>query len=375
MPADAHEQTCGTGETLIGTADLELSHATPEHASDWDEFVNRHPEGRFCHLWGYQRVLGEAYGYKCVYLNLHHLKKRVGVFPSVVVSRGIGRLVSQPFNEYGGPLTRDLSVEQQKALPALLMQVALEEGCRSVEIRGGIGCEAMSETDLCCRSPLHRYAVLNLGDRDQLWRRSLNNEARKGVNRARQAGLKGQIRRGSDAVEDPFYALYLSSMKRLGVPPHSQRFFAKLAEELANHVVAAWVTHEGTPVGVLLGIVTGQRIHALVTASDHRAWSMRPNDFAHWELIEWAILAGLRVFDFGSVRYPGQQHFKMKWGSSLQNYNRYYIREPQYVSLQQVESIDSSGRFATVMSSLWRGMMPTILTPVLGPPIRRYLTK
>jgi CelD/BcsL family acetyltransferase involved in cellulose biosynthesis len=337
--------------------------------------VNRHPEGRFCHLWGYKRVLEEAYGYKCIYLNVFDRGKRVGVFPSVVVSRGLGRLVSQPFNEYGGPLTQDLSAAQQKALSRLLMQMALEEGCRSVEIRGGIGCEAMSGTDLCVRHPLHCYAVLELGEKEHLWRHSLTNEARKGVNRARKAGLTTQIRQRSRAIEDPFYALYLASMKRLGVPPHSQRFFAKLAEELGDQLVAAWVMYEAAPIGVLLGVAAGQRIHTLVTASDYRTWSMRPNDLAHWELIEWAIFGGLRVFDLGSVRYPGQYHFKTKWGSSLQVYNYYCIYPPGYASSQQIQSMNSSGRFATAMSSLWRGIVPTRLTPLLGPPIRRYLTK
>jgi hypothetical protein len=374
MPADAREQMLGTEETLIGTAEIELSHARAEDEHDWDQFVDLHPEGRFCHLWGYRRVLEDTYDYRCVYLSLQALGKRVGIFPSVIVPRG-GRLVSQPFNEYGGPLTRGLSAEQQQALPALLMQVALEEGCRSVEIRGGIGCEAMSKTDLCFRSPLHSYAVLNLTHKDHLWRHSLNNEARKGVKRARNSGLQGEIRRGSRAVEDPFYSLYLSSMKRLGVPPHPQKFFDKLAEGLADRAVAAWVMDRGNAVSMLLGIVTGQRIHTLITASDHRAWSMRPNDLAHWELMEWAMAAGLRVFDFGSVRYAGQHRFKTKWGSSLEVYNYYHIRAPQYASLQQVQSINSSGRFATIMSSLWKGMMPTRLTPIVGPPIRRYLTK
>lgn len=356
-------------------ANLILSRATPGDATAWDEFVKQHPEGRFCHLWGYKRVLEEAYGYKAVYLNIIVQGKRVGVFPSVVVSHGQGRLVSQPFNEYGGPLTLDLVVEQQKALAALLMQLAQEEGCQTVEIRGGIGCEAMSGTDLCVRHPLHCYAVLNLYEKELMWLRSLTYEARKGVNRARRAGLTTQIRRGSRAVEDPFYTLYLKSMKRLGVPPHPQSFFVKLAEELSDNVVAAWVMDKADPIGVLLGVVTGQRIHTLITASDYRTWSMRPNDLAHWELIEWSIAAGLRLFDLGSVRYHGQYQFKRKWGASVEVYNCYCISQPGRASAQPIQTINSSGRFAVFMSSMWRGIVPTKLTAVLGPPIRRYLAK
>lgn len=356
----------------VQIADLLLSRATSTDAAAWDDFVHRHPEGRFCHLWGYKRVLEEAYGYKSLYLNILSQGKRVGVFPSVVVPRGSGRLVSQPFNEYGGPLTQDLLVEQQKVLSRLLMQLASEEGCQTVEIRGGIGCEAMSGTDLCVRHPLHCYAVLKLDEKEHLWQRSLTYEARKAVNKARKAGLTIHIRRGGRAIEEPFYTLYLDSMKRLGVPPHPKKFFVKLAEELGDNVVGAWVMSKAAPVGVLLGVVTGQRIHTLVTASDCSAWSMRPNDLAHWELIDWAVVAGLRVFDFGSVRYPGQYQFKSKWGASMQVYNCYCISP---YSAYPIQTINSSGRFAVLMSSVWKVVVPITLTAVLGPPIRRYLAK
>src|SRR6266536_2034182 len=131
------------------TPDLALERAKPEDAAAWDEFVERHPQGRFCHLWGYRHALEEAYGYRCVYLNILEGAKRVGIFPSIAVRRSAGRLISQPFNEYGGPLSQALSAESQKSLPLLLMRVAQEEDCSSIEIRGGLGCEGMAQTDLC----------------------------------------------------------------------------------------------------------------------------------------------------------------------------------------------------------------------------------
>lgn len=162
------------------TAMPELTSAEPDNGKSWDAFVDSHPEGRFCHLWGYRRVLERAYNYRCAYRNIRMDGRLVGVFSSIVVRHGRGRLVSQPFNEYGGPLTEPLVASQWKRLASLLLEVAHEEDCQSVEIRGGVGCEPLAETGYAVKHPLHAYGVLPLQDEARLWRNSLTNEARKG---------------------------------------------------------------------------------------------------------------------------------------------------------------------------------------------------
>ena len=353
---------------------LALTAANDQDAGAWDDFVHEHAEGRFCHLWGYKSALEQAYGYKCAYFKILDGRSLVGVFPSIVIRRGPGRLVSQPFNEYGGPLAGNLTVEQLKLLPRALMGAAREEGCQNVEIRGGIACEGMTASELCTKHPLHSYAVLNIEEGEQLWRKVLTNEARKGVNRSRKAGLTAQVRRGLSAIQDPFYRLYLLSTKRLGVPPHSRRFFEELAKGLGDRFVAAWVMNKTQPVAILLGAVTGGRLQVFVTASDSRSWVLRPNDLAHWELIQWATSVGLRVFDFGSARYSSQIQFKKKWGVRFYDYSYYSIGVSAASRSGPMVRRTSSPLFI-VTSHLWRWMVPTNLTKVLGPPIRKYLTK
>jgi len=362
-------------EVAADTVPLIITRARADDAEAWDEFVERHPEGQFCHLWGFRQVLEETYRYRCVYLNIFSQGKLVGVFPSIAVKRGSGRLISQPFNEYGGPLTENLSANEHKQLTELLLRAAREEDCQSVEIRGGIGCEQAAESGGWIKHPLHSYAVLMLDEKNRLWWNSLTYEARKGVNRARKAGLSVEIRRAARAVENPFYKLYLISMKRLGVPPHAARFFEQLAAGLGNRVVAAWVKRNENPIAILLGVVTGQRIHIFATASEPNSWEMRPNDLAHWELISWACTEGLRVFDFGSARYRGQIHYKKKWGVSFHEYCYYVIGPPHRAANMRIQTVQSSSRFMMAIANLWRRFVPLAATAALGPPIRKYLTK
>lgn len=360
---------------LLKTSELLLTRATSQDARTWDEFVERNPEGRFSHLWGYKRVLKEVFGYRCAYLNILSGGERVGVFPSVVVRRGSGRLVSQPFNEYGGPVTERLSAEQYRLLPQLLMRAAQEEDCQAIEIRGGLGCELMAQTGFCVKHPLYFYGVLNLAAKEQLWRKSLTNEARKDVARAEKSGLIADVRHGASSVDGPFYDLYLKSMKRLGVPPQSRCFFTRLGEAFGNRLVASWVTSKANPVAILLGATAGQRLQVFITVSDSKAWAMRPNDLAHWSLIEWAVSAGIEIFDFGSARYPGQIQFKKKWGVTLREYSYYCIGPPGSNLSSTIQSVKTNSRSMLVLSWAWRLLVPTSLTRVFGPPVRRYLTK
>lgn len=354
---------------------LMMRRAGSDDAEEWDKFVNDHREGRYCHLWGYRRALEKAYGYQCVYLKFLSGGNLCGVFPSIRHARHGGWLISQPFDEYGGPLTRNLSADQYRQLTDLLLDAAQEESCRSIEIRGGIGCDEAAQAGAWSRQPLHSYAVLNLDDPEKLWRNALTNEARKGVNKARKSGLSAEIRRGVSAVQDPFYNLYLISMKRLGVPPHSRRFFEQLAAGIGDRLVAAWVMNRAEPVAVLLSATTGRRIHIFVIASDPRAWPMRPSDLAHWELVCWACHEGLQVFDFGSARYGGQIQFKRKWGVALHDYGFYLIARPDLLTGLRIQTVRTASRSMAAMATLWRWLMPLPLTRVIGPPIRKYLTK
>lgn len=361
-------------DTKAPEGPVSVQHATPEDARLWDSFVESHPEGRYCHLWGYRRTLEEAYGYHCVYLKLLVGGQLVGVFPSIRVRRRRW-LISQPFSEYGGPLTLPLSSEQYRQLTDVLIREARREACHSIEIRGGIGCEAAAGAAGWKMQPLHSYALLGLGDPEHLWKKAISYEARKGVNKARKSGLTAEVRRGAPAVAETFYHLYLTSMKRLGVPPHSWRFFTELAAGIGDRLVASWVLAGEQPAAILLGATTGRRIHIFVIASDPRAWPKRPSDLAHWELIEWACKQGLEVFDFGSARYSGQVQFKKKWGIELHDYGFYLIGSPETTDKLQIETVRTSSRTMSAMAALWRWAVPLALTRVIGPPIRKYLTK
>jgi hypothetical protein len=262
-----------------------------------------------------------------------------------------------------------------KKIAELLLEAAQKQRCKRLEIRGGIGCDGLADSSLCTREKLYSYAVLNLANEEEMWRQSLTNEARKGVNRARKAGLSSEIRRGEASVEPPFYELYLDSMKRLGVPPHAKEFFMAQARVWGDRLVSCWIKQGDQTAAILLGVVSGQRIQIYITASQPTFYSARPNDLAHWELIRWAANSKLRLFDFGSARYEGQIQFKKKWGVTLFDYYHYVLRDPMTSEQTTAQIVDTSSEFMITAAKIWKTAVPLRLTQILGPPIRKYLTK
>src|SRR6266404_3281016 len=123
------------------SAALNFVATTSADQPQWDAFVESHPESRFCQLWGYRQVLESTYGYRTAYYKLMLDDRIVGVFPSIVVRRGRGRLVSQPFQEYGGPLLNGASAIGYEQLAERLVEIASANGCSTLEFRGGVGCE------------------------------------------------------------------------------------------------------------------------------------------------------------------------------------------------------------------------------------------
>ena len=175
---------------------LSVRVAQASDAREWDEYVIAHREGRFCHRCAYREVLERVYGYKGVYLQILADGDLAGVFPTMLCGRGARRLISQPFNEYGGPLTGELTANQYEELGGLLLEVAADHGCESYEIRGGLNIGVEDDTTGWARHKLYQYAVLDMDGFTDPATDAFKRQAKKSTRRAVEAGLEVDILRG-----------------------------------------------------------------------------------------------------------------------------------------------------------------------------------
>jgi lipid II:glycine glycyltransferase (peptidoglycan interpeptide bridge formation enzyme) len=230
-----------------------------------------------------------------------------------------------------------------------------------------VGAENLDAFKHCSRTVLQSYGELHLeGTEDDIWNRHLSQKARNAVRSASKSGLRCEIHRGFNACQPPFYDLYLRSMKRLCVPPHTPRFFEALAAHLGEGLVSCWAYQGTQPVAVILGGITAPRLHCIIMASDERAWPLHPNDLIHWKLIEWALDQGIERLDLGSASSRKQLDFKRKWGAEMRDY--------AYLSINvsgQPETPESN-REHVLQKKLW-SLLPLRASSIIGPILRKRI--
>ncbi|HVA15315.1 MAG TPA: GNAT family N-acetyltransferase [Stellaceae bacterium] len=196
---------------------------------------------------------------------------------------------------------------------------------------------------------------------------------RKSVNKAIAHGVDAFEECSETIIRERFYPLYLRSMKRLGVPPHSLAYFLGCFEFLGDRLKIFWARRDNEILAGLLGFVCGSRVSITSIVSDADGWKFSPNDAIHWAFIKWAAESGFRFFDFGSVRYEGQRTYKKKWGTIFEDHAHYFLsRDPAKVTRSTFSS--SSPRMSH-LAKLWSNHMPNKIAQLAGPIIRKHLVR
>jgi CelD/BcsL family acetyltransferase involved in cellulose biosynthesis len=339
----------------------------------WDAFAAAHPHGRFIHLTGFKKTVEDVYGLRPNYWLFEEDGRLRAIFPSFF-HRGIlygKRLVSQPFSEYGGILfSPDAAAAERRAILAefpRVIQRSREAGRLDyLEVRGFPDNEG-ADAGLFEKVSLYECAVLPLAPGFKLWD-NVNYSVRKNVRRARSCGLTISLLRTPEEIRAIFYPLHLRSLKRLGSPPHPLAYFLGLQQNLGSHLrlSTAWLGR--TPIAALLGWVVGASVQITDIASDERFFQYRATDLLHFELIDGAVSEGLRLFDFGPLRYAGQKQYKKKWGVQTREY-AYYYSPPQ----KRRPPLSDRTLPARAARSIWRHV-PSALASRLGRLLRKELS-
>lgn len=343
-------------------------------ASSWDSFVLEHPQGRFSHLVGFKKTVEAVYGLEAHYWLYSHRGRFQAIFPSFFHQSLIygKRLLSQPFSEYGGLLfSPDLDLpEKQRILtefPAVVARSREKRPFDYVEVRCFPDSRGL-EKSLFKEENLYSYGILPLRKNMNLWR-GVDRSVRKNIKKAGRCGLKLEEGKSAEDIASKFYPLHLKSMKRLGSPPHPLTYFLTLHKNLDKHLKLWLARFNDTTISALLGWAVGQSVHITDIASDEKYFSLRGNDFLHFESLRWAVANDFVWFDFGPVRYPGQEQYKKKWGIELHGYSCFYL------PLRKYKKPLSDRNFPVRLGSfLWKTLMPGPLAAKAGKYLRKELS-
>jgi hypothetical protein len=344
-------------------------------APAWDAFVAASPGGRAVHLSGYKSAVETVYRLEPFYRAFLDPAGRVrAVFPGFFhPSRIYGRkIVSQPFSEYGGILlSSDLGAGERDALLEEFRALALEtlQARRYAHLEMRFPMTLPLDDTRFAVQPLFKVAVKRLEDRETMWT-ALASKDRNVIKKARENGLAFAERTDEKTIRTVFYPLYERTMKRLGSPPHPLAWFLHLSRSMAGPMRLFVVSREERPVAALIAWAAGRTVHVTDMVSDESAFPLRPNDLAVWEFLGWARDNGFAEFDFGPVRYRGQEIFKMKWRMERRDYSYRYLSA---AGSAPKNPVSGSGGLMTAAPRVWSAIVPLGLARRMGRRLRREI--
>lgn len=290
--------------------DFEIKKLNKKKYEVWDKFVKNHKLGTIYHTTAWKKVLEETYGYKPEYYYIQNSEGDiVGIFPAFFVKHLFGKaIISLPYSPYGGPLILDSSLEAFEEIVNKWKEIADEGKMKFIEIK------SIPEYKL---KFLNRFSEVQKGFNfylkienkkfEEIWKYKFNKKFRNATRKAIKLGLK--VEENDDL--DILYDLYLTTMKRLGSPPHPKKLFWNIKNFLKENVRFTVCYLKDTPIASMMIFLFNKTIYISGNDSDSKYWGMNPNNLLYTETIKYGIENKYKIIDFGRTR-PNSTNFNFK---------------------------------------------------------------
>jgi FemAB-related protein (PEP-CTERM system-associated) len=334
---------------------------TAERFGEWDAFVREAEGGTFFHLAGWRAIFEKTFGFKTHYLLAEADKRIAGVLP-LVHQRSLlfgSALIAAPFCVEGGPLAENGEARQALDKAAISLMDACGASCVEFRSRKAsrAGWAAKKNLYATFRRPISTDADENLV--------AIPRKQRAVLRKALQGSLASEI----DEKPDRLFRVYSESVRNLGTPVFSKRYFAALLETFGKDCDIVTILDRGTPVSAVLNFYFKDTVLPYYGGGTAAARQNGANDFLYWEVMRRAAARGYRQFDFGrSKAGTGAFSFKKNWGFEPQWLEyEYWLRAGVAVP----ENNPSNPKYALLVN-VWK-RLPLSIANRLGPLLVRNL--
>jgi FemAB-related protein (PEP-CTERM system-associated) len=339
---------------------IEIKQASDSDKNIWDDYVNQHPEATFFHLYGWKQALNKAFRHKCYYLYALQNYKVIGVLPlGHIKSLFFGNaLISTPFAVYGGVLADNAAVKD--ALTKAACSLAEDLKVDHLEIRN-----IKQQYPDWPNKPLYVYFKKELADNDDDNLKAIPRKQRAMVRK----GIKAELDYDISKNLEPFYQAYSESVRNLGTPVFSKKFFSALLDVFSEQSDILTVTKNEQLVASVLSFYFKDEVLPYYGGGTAAARSLKGNDFMYWALMQHSVKKGIKSFDYGrSKEGTGAYSFKKNWGFEPKPlFYEFYL-----VKAKSIPDINPLNPKYQRFISIWQ-KLPLKLSQMLGPILSRDL--
>ncbi len=326
----------------------------------WDAFVDACPAATFFHRAGWAEVLRQAFGHRAHFLYAEADGTIQGVLPlGHIRSRLFGNaLISTPFCVLGGAVGDEAACT---ALEKAAIELAQSLQVDHLELRHSQPHHpvwpAKRELYVNFRKAIDPDPEVNL--------KAIPRKQRAMVRKGLEAGLQGEIDTGIDRL----YLAYSESVRNLGTPVFSRRYFETLKSVFGPECEVLTVTHQGQIVASVMSFYFRDAVLPYYGGGTALARDLKGNDFMYWDLMRRACERGVRVFDYGRSKIgTGSYSFKKNWGFNPEPLHY----EFQLVNTTQLPDINPLNPKYRLFIDAWK-RLPLPVSRWLGPFLARSL--
>lgn len=344
-------------------SEVEICQMADSDIEVWNQYVDQSNESTFFHLAQWQNIFDKVLGHRSYYLMAKTNNEVVGVFPLVhVKSKLFGNsLISVPFGVYGGAIANNESIHT--ALSEQAIKLANELNVDYVEVR-----DQQESTDTSVdwhKKNLHVTFQKELFDTEEENFKAIPRKQRAVVRKAIDYGLTSEW----DTDTKRFYAMYSESVRNLGTPVLSKKYYQALFDTFGDKCRVLTILDKGIPVSSVLNFYFKDQVLPFYGGGPAQARACKANDFMYWELMRLSVAQGIKIFDFGrSKDGAGSYRFKKHWGFSPEplHYRFHLVKAKSMPNLSPVNP-----KYQLAIKA-WQ-KLPLPVTHVVGPMIARNL--
>jgi len=321
----------------------------------WDKFVDNTSSATFFHKAGWKEVIEKSFGHDTYFLYTEHSGKITGILPLVhIKSMFFGNsLSSSAFCVYGGIIAND--EQSYTELDNKACELAEELAVDHLEMR--------NRTQITPERPYKELYVTfrkELADDEEKNMLAIPRKQRAVIRKGIKAGLVSEIDQGIDR----FYQAYSESVRNLGTPVFSKKYFQVLKEVFQDQCeILTIVDKQGLLIASVMSFYFKDEVSPYYGGGTSYARSVQGNDFMYWEVMRRAVAKGIKIFDYGrSKEGTGSYRFTKHWG--FEPKPLYY--EFHLVKSDSIPDINPLNPKYQVFIAAWK-RLPLSVSQIVGP--------